>query len=77
MHMEIIEFQEDIFVCFLCYFGQPSHALVAYYLKSGGMPLHDAVVVNCKKDETTADHGAGAIVYEQKVSTHYHSRRKS
>ena len=29
-----------------------------YHLDRGGMPLHDAVGVNCKKDATTENQGA-------------------
>ena len=31
------------------YFGPLSHALVYYHLVRCGMPLHDAVGVNCEK----------------------------
>ena len=30
-----------------------------YHLERGGMPLHDAVGINCKKDATTENQGAG------------------
>ena len=30
-----------------------------YHLERGGMPLHDAVGVNCKKGTTTENQGAG------------------
>ena len=30
-----------------------------YHLERGGMPLHVAVVVNCKKGATTENPGAG------------------
>ena len=30
-----------------------------YHCESGGMPLHDAVGVNCKKDAPTENHVAG------------------
>ena len=34
-------------------FGPPSRALADYHLKRGGMPLHAAVGVNCKKGANT------------------------
>ena len=30
-----------------------------YHLERGGMPLHDAVEINCKNDATTESQGAG------------------
>ena len=30
-----------------------------YHLERGGMPLHDAVEINCKMDATTENQGAG------------------
>ena len=30
-----------------------------YHLERGGMPLHDAVGINCKKGATTENQGAG------------------
>ena len=48
-----IEFYTVIFAWFLCSFGPPSRSLVAYQLERGGMPLHDVVGVNCRKDATT------------------------
>ena len=33
-------------------FGSPSHALVDYLFDRGGMPLHDAVWINCKRGAT-------------------------
>ena len=41
-------------------FRSPSLALVDYHLERGGMPLHDAVGVNCKRGATTKNHGVGA-----------------
>ena len=29
-----------------------------YHMERGGMPLHDAVGINCKKDATTENQGA-------------------
>ena len=30
-----------------------------YHMERGGMPLHDAVGINCKKDATTENQGSG------------------
>ena len=30
-----------------------------YHTERGGMPLHDAVGINCKKGETTENQGSG------------------
>ena len=30
-----------------------------YQMERGGMPLHDAVGINCKKGETTENQGSG------------------
>ena len=49
----MIEFHAFIFAWFQCSFGQPSRALAAYHLEKGGMALNDAVLLNCKKCETT------------------------
>ena len=56
----LIEFHAAIFEWFLCCFGLPSSALVAYHLKRGGMPLHGAVGANCEKGESSENQGAGA-----------------
>ena len=40
--------------------GPSSHALVDYHLERGGMPLHDVVGVNCKRDAATENQGTGA-----------------
>ena len=34
--------------------------LAYYYLERSGMPLHDALGVNCKNSDTTENQGAGA-----------------
>ena len=52
-HMQVIECDEAIFVWFLCSFAPPFRALVAYHLERDGMPLHDAIEVNCEKGPTT------------------------
>ena len=49
----MIEFQLPIFASFMGFFGPPSRVMVAFHLERIGMPLHDAVVVNCKKAATT------------------------
>ena len=38
-------------------FGPFSRALVAYHLETGGMPIHDAVGVKCKKGAVTQNEG--------------------
>ena len=52
VHMKMINFHVVIFAWLLS-FGPPSHNLVTYHLEKDGMPLHDAVGVNCKKGTTT------------------------
>ena len=32
---------------------------VGYHMERGGMPLHDAVGINCKKGATTENQGSG------------------
>ena len=59
VHMEMIECNMVIFCMDLCSFGPPSNALVDYHLVRGGMPSHDAVVVNRKRSSTTENQGAG------------------
>ena len=39
----LTEFYVDIFACFLCSFGPPPCALVAYHRERLMLPLHDAV----------------------------------
>ena len=43
----------------LCSFGPPSRALVVNHMERGGMPLHDAVGINCEKGATTENQGSG------------------
>ena len=38
-------------------FGPPSRALVDYHLEKSGMPLHGAIVINCKQGATTEIQG--------------------
>ena len=49
----MIEFHMAIFAWFMCSFGLPSRTLLAYHLEKGGMQLHDAIGVNCKRCTTT------------------------
>ena len=53
MHMHMIECDADIFARFLCSFGPPSRALVAYHLEIDDIPLRGAVGVNYRKCATT------------------------
>ena len=32
---------------------------IGYHMESGGMPLHDAVGINCKKGTNTENQGSG------------------
>ena len=34
-----------------------------YHMERGGMPLHDAVVINCKRGATTENQGSGVVKY--------------
>ena len=58
MHMKMIEFYAAIFALSLS-FGPFTRALVAHCLERDGMPLHDAVGVNCEKGATTEYQDAG------------------
>ena len=49
----MIEFHAAVVAWFLSFYRPPSRALVAYHMEIGGMPLHDAVGVNCKKGVTS------------------------
>ena len=53
VHTWIIEFHAAISARLQWYFGPTSHALVAYHLERGVMPLRDAVAVNYKVCVTT------------------------
>ena len=50
--MQMLECDAEIFTWLPISFGPPSGALVAYHLKMGRIPLHDAVVVNFEKCAT-------------------------
>ena len=41
--------------------------MVEAHMERGGMPLHDAVGLNCKKDATTENHGSGVKYMEYGV----------
>ena len=56
----MIEFNAAISAWFLCSFGPHSSALVVYLLERYGIPLNDAVELNCKKRVTTENQGTGA-----------------
>ena len=47
----------------LCSFGPLSRALVGITWREGGMPLHDAVGINCKKSAITEYHGADVTYF--------------
>ena len=52
----------------LCSFGPPSRALVVITWRArGGMPLHDAVGINCKKGAITENQGSGVKYMGQGV----------
>ena len=60
MHMLMIEFKRPFLLGPAFFFLPSSRTLVDYYLERGGMPSHDAVWVNSKKDANTENQGAGA-----------------
>ena len=60
VHMKMSEFLMPPFCLAHRSFGPPSRALVDYPLERGGMALHCAVGVNCKKNATTENQGAVA-----------------
>ena len=60
VHRWIIEWHAAIYSGILCLFEQPSNTLVAYLLKTGKMPLHYAVAVNCIVDANTGNQDIGA-----------------
>ena len=37
-----------------------------YHMERGGMPLHDAVGINCKKSATTEDQGSGVSIWAKR-----------
>ena len=39
-----------------------------YHMEKGGMPLHDAVVINCKKGVTTKNQDSGQVYGQRGVS---------
>ena len=54
--MELNEFHAAIFAWHMCSFGPPSRA---HHMKRGGMQLHEAAGINCKKGATTENQGSG------------------
>ena len=50
------QFHAAIFVCVFFQTALPCSG--GYHLEMGGMPLHDAVRINCKKGATNKNHGA-------------------
>ena len=56
----MIAFKARHFYLALRPFGPLFLAMVDYHLEKGGMPLHDVVGVNCKKDATTENQGSDA-----------------
>ena len=36
-----------------------------YHMERGGMPLHDAVGINCKNGTTTENQGSGASIWSK------------
>ena len=55
VYMYMNEYHSAIFDWFLCFSIPLSLDLVAYHLERSGMPLHDAVVVNCKNGCVTTE----------------------
>ena len=51
----MIEIHTAIFACFMFPLRPPFHALVAYHMEEGGIPLNDVVGVYCKNDNLTID----------------------
>ena len=53
-HTEIVKCTATTFTssC-MCTFVAPSHALISYNMYSSGMPLYEAVGLNCKKVTVT------------------------
>ena len=47
----------------MCSFEQPSHALSGYHLERVGIPLHDAVEINCKKGATSTEYRGADVKY--------------
>ena len=58
MRMELNEFHAAILLGPV-FFRPALPCSGGYHLERGGMPLDDAVGINCKKRETTENQGAG------------------
>ena len=54
---------ERVSHCHFClgrvFFQTTPRCSVGYHMERGGMPLHDAVGINCKKSATTENQGLG------------------
>ena len=61
VHMELNEFHAAIFVGPV-FFRTALPCSGGYHMERGGMPLHNVVGINCKKDATTENQGS-AVKY--------------
>ena len=57
IHMQLNESQSGIFA-WPCVLSDHLPCSDGYHLERGGMPLHDAVGINCKNGATTENQGA-------------------
>ena len=57
LHVKLNKFLAAISLA-LVFFRTALPCCGAYHLERGGMPLHDAVGINCKNDETMKNQGA-------------------
>ena len=57
VHMQLNEFHAAIFA-WPCVLSTALPCSGGYHLERGRMPLHDAVLINCKKGATTEYYGA-------------------
>ena len=55
--MQLNEFHAAIFA-YPCVLSDRPPCSGGYHLERGGIPLHDAVGINCKKDATTENQSA-------------------
>ena len=62
VHMKLNEFQAAIFAwpCVLLDHPPVIWWLTGYHMERGGMPLHDAIGINCRKGATTENQGSAA-----------------
>ena len=61
MHMQLNEFHATILLGTV-FFRTSLSCSGGYLMKRGGMPLHDAVGINCKKVATTENQGSGVYL---------------